>query len=534
MSVPWNGAAWDEASAHAFGADWLLEELAPSGALGRAARERERAFRPGEEDRAREAIGGIGAAAASIDAAKLASVRAAIAAAPDPGFVLVQARTGGILGDVDLFDLARFLDALAELAPLAEFAAFAAHVPADASELRSMLEPGRGAARSFYIADTFDAELASRRQAAASYDAAYDLARSKLAERIARRLGVERVRDGEFVVMRDAVSGPLPPEVRVLRETPAYLLCEISLDEASLEALTAREAASAQVAEAEERVRARLSRRVAESARELEEAAAALGALDLFAARVAFAMRYRCVVPQIEPQAEIVFERGRYLPLAGALERLGRRYVPISLHLAGTGIVTGPNMGGKTAALRPVGFLAACVALGVPVPAESAAIPLFDEIAWLGIGAHASEDGLLSAFGSEVIAVRSFLDAGARRELVLIDEFARTTSPLEGRALLVALLETLRARGALALAATHLANVTPSGATHFAIGGLANLAPQPNGPLDLATALARIADAMDYRLHEVSQDALPASDAIALAEALGLEPALIARAKALF
>jgi hypothetical protein len=534
MSVAWSGAAWDETCAHAFGADWLLEELAPSGALGRAARERERTFRPGDEDAARAAIGLVGAAAAGIDAARLASVRAAIGTAPDPRAALAQARAGGILGDVDFFDLARFLDVLAELAPLAEMAAFAAHVPGDAAELRAVFGPGRGAERSFYIADAFDAELASRRAAAASYDAAYDLARSRLADRVARYAGVARVRDGEFVLMRDAMSGPLPPEIRVLRETPAYLLCEISLDEAALEALAARDAAFSQVAEAEERVRARLSQCVGERAAELDTAAAALGALDLFAARVAFAMRYGCVVPQIAARAGVTFESARYLPLAAALERSGRRYVPISLHLAGIGIVTGPNMGGKTAALRTVGFLAACVALGVPVPADAAEIALFDEIAWLGIGAQVAEDGLLSAFGSEVVAVRSFLDGGMRRELVLIDEFARTTSPLEGRALLVALLETLHARGALALAATHLANVTPGGATHFAIGGLAAIAPQSNGPLDLATALARIADAMDYRLHEVSQDTVPASDAIALAEALGLEPALIARAKALF
>jgi DNA mismatch repair protein MutS2 len=194
------------------------------------------------------------------------------------------------------------------------------------------------------------------------------------------------------------------------------------------------------------------------------------------------------------------------------------------------GVVTGPNMGGKTAALRTLGFLAACVALGVPVPAAEARLPLFDEIVWLGIGAAALEDGLLSSFGAEVVTLRSFLDRQAARPLVLVDEFARTTSPREGRALLVALLETLEQRGALGLAATHLAQVTAAG-SHFAIGGLRELPPRDGPPLELEAALRRIAQAMDYRLRRVSGDSGAPGDAIALADALGLDAELIARAK---
>jgi DNA mismatch repair protein MutS2 len=318
-----------------------------------------------------------------------------------------------------------------------------------------------------------------------------------------------------------------------LRETSTYFLCELLLDDAALAALAALDSANECVAEIEERVRATLSAAVAAHANALDRAAEMLGALDLLLARVSFAQRYACVVPEIESDAGVAFTDARYLPLASTLERYGRRYAPISLELAGIGVVTGPNMGGKSASLRTVGFLAACVALGVPVPAREARIALFDAIAWLGIGSAQSDEGLLSAFGSEVVAVRAFLNGSARRSLVLIDEFARTTSPLEGRALLVALLETLHERGSIALAATHLANVVPSaGAAHFSIGGLADLAARGPAPLDLETALARIASAMDYRLRRVSEDAIPVSDAIALAEALGLEPEFIVRAKA--
>jgi len=528
MRVP-----WDERCGEAIGAAWLDDALAPSGALGRAARALEAPFGPGDEGAARTAIERVARAAASVDAGVLAALRATVAGSPDPSPSLLRARSGGVLGDVEFFELSRFLGALAEVSAGGAERAFGDLLPCDETGLRAALAPGRTAAGSFYLADSFDADLAHARDEAAARQTDYDLARSRLGERVARYAGVERVRDGEFVLMRDAIALPVPPEIRVLREASTYLLCELSLDAAALEALAALAAANERVAETEERLRAKLSARVAEHATALERAAEMLGALDLFLARTAFAQRYDCAVPELAACAGIGFTGARYLPLAASLERHARRYVPISMELSGIGIVTGPNMGGKTAALRTLGFLAACVVRGVPVPASRARIPLFGDIAWLGIGAEPGDDGLLSAFGSEVVAVRAFLEREPRRSLVLIDEFARTTSPLEGRALLVALLETLRARGALALAATHLANVVPSGgAMHFSIGGFANVPARNGRPLDLETALARIADAMDYRLRRVSEDAVPASDAIALADALGLEPDLIARAKA--
>ena len=514
MNAPWNAYC-----AEAIGVPWLLDAIAPSGALGRRARQRERTFRPGDEAVARAALERVDRLAREHDAASLATLRATIGAAPDPGAALVRARAGGVLGDVDFFELQRFAGALAA----------AGLLPAQ-SVLRERLAPGGTNDRTFYLADAFDAGLAAARAEAAARQAAYDTARSGLAARVARYAGVENVRDGEFVLMRDRLRGPLPAEIRVLREFPTYLLCEISLDDDALAALTARDAATARVAQAEEDVRARLSAFVAAEAEGLERASDALGDLDVLVARAQFVQTYACVVPEVVDTPSLGFVDARHLPLALALEQHGRRYAPISLDLEGMGVVTGPNMGGKTAALRTLGFLAACVALGVPVPAAEARLPLFDEIVWLGIGAAALEDGLLSSFGAEVVTLRSFLGRQAARPLVLVDEFARTTSPREGRALLVALLETLEQRGALGLAATHLAQVTAAG-SHFAIGGLRELPPRDGPPLELEAALRRIAQAMDYRLRRVSGDSGAPGDAIALADALGLDAELIARAK---
>jgi DNA mismatch repair protein MutS2 len=523
---------WTEACGEAIGANWLRAALAPSGALGRRARERERAFARGDEAAARARIAQVDRIGRSVEGARLARLRATLAAAPDVGAALVRARAGGVLGDVEFFELVCFLDALEAVAASADAEAFGDALPRADAPLSAKFAAGRTRSGSFYLDDAFDPELGVARAEAMARQAAYDAARSRLTERIARFAGVEAIRDGEFVLMRERATGPLPAEIHVLRETQTYLLCELSLDEPALAAQAARDAATARVAEIEEGVRARLSAEVGSSAPALERARDSLGEVELLVSRAQFAQQYACAVPEIVEAPEAAFADARYLPLALALERHGRRYAPISLELEGIGVVTGPNMGGKTAALRTLGFLAACVALGVPVPASSARLPLVDEIAWLGIGAAPEDDSLLSSFGAEVVALRSFLGRELALPLVLIDEFARTTSPREGRALLVALLETLRERGALALAATHLAHVTPNGrVAHFAIGGLDELPPRDGAPLDLEAALRRIAESMDYRLRRVAEDAQPPSDAIALADALGLDASLIARAK---
>ena len=105
--------------------------------------------------------------------------------------------------------------------------------------------------------------------------------------------------------------------------------------------------------------------------------------------------------------------------------------------------------------------------------------------------------------------------------LVLLDEFARTTTPREGRALLVAVIERLREMHACALAATHLSGVTKAtGARHYAVRGLRGI-PRAPATDDLAQALETLAASMDYTLEEVRGERQQGADAIALASLLG-------------
>ncbi|MDQ2907956.1 MAG: hypothetical protein M3R44_01230, partial [Candidatus Eremiobacteraeota bacterium] len=146
-------------------------------------------------------------------------------------------------------------------------------------------------------------------------------------------------------------------------------------------------------------------------------------------------------------------------------------------------------------------------------------------------GAAAAHDGLLSAFAGEIVAARALFERGTIRPLVLVDEFARTTSPREGRALLVALLDELGRRGALVLASTHFDRVADAArAAHYGTGMLHAFRPNETAA-SLDQALEWIAQAMDYRIRRLDADTPPTTEALSLAAALGLDPALIARAR---
>jgi hypothetical protein len=525
-------ALWSQATGAAIGIDWLLAATAPASALGRRARAQERAYRRGDEDAARAALERVAAVARACMPGDLAAIGHAIARAPEISAILERARAGDTLGDSDFFELGRFLDALADVAARAQTPAFAEFgALAGGGALRAALAPGRAQTGTFYLADAFDAALASERARTIAAQAALDLERSRARGEAAQLLRVDDLRDGEFTIARDAAAN-LPPSVRVLREGATYLLCRLEPGDDELFARDERDRLAAAVAQLEEGVRARLSALVADVARELDAARTALGILDLLVARATFAQTYACVVPEIVDDASSSLRDARYLPLAEELLRVGRPYAPISFDLAGIAVVTGPNMGGKTAALRALGFAIACVALGVPVPARAARVPLVDEIVWLGIDAGQPGDALLSSFGREVVALRAALAPQPARALVLVDEFARTTSPREGRALTIALVRAFAARRALGLVATHFGGVARAAdVAHFTSGRLGLLAPEAvDGSLD--AALARIAQAMEYALVPVIDGEPQSSDALALAEALGLDASLVADARA--
>jgi len=517
----------DEVSARALDAVWLREAIAPVSPYGERAFADSIPFRPGQEALAQARARRVATIAQKLTPEALDTAREIVRAVPDASTAVARASMGDALSDANLLELQRYFDACERLDSLAaavpeleRVATEAVHVAARA------LERGRAGSFGFYLADAFDTNLAAARAKLSQAQAEYDAVLGRSIEAVARALGRE-ISGTEFIVMRADHSGTLPAGVRVLREAPTYFLCELDADETTLAALGRREDAAAAVATAEERVRAALSEIVRTHASALDASAARFGEIDVLVAAARFTQQHGCEVAQIVPLPVVAFEDAVYAPLALELEREGRAFTPITLSLDDSAVLTGPNMGGKSVALRTCGFVALCAAMGLPVPAKRARVGLFGEIAWLGAGTESEGGGLLSSFAREVVRLRDVIERDARPALALLDEFARTTTPREGRAIVVAVIASLRKRNAIALAATHLSGIAEgAGVRHFAVRGLRGV-PERAAGRNLQEALASLAQSMDYRIEEVREGEERRSDAIALAALLGLDEGVV-------
>jgi len=205
------------------------------------------------------------------------------------------------------------------------------------------------------------------------------------------------------------------------------------------------------------RILEELTERVRADRGPLEATATSIAHLDSVFARARFAREYDCTAPQFKAGDSLRLEAARNPVLEATLRPQGRKAVPLSLALGGEEtvmVVSGPNTGGKTVSLKTVGLAALSAQSGIPVAAERAEMPVFDQVL-ADIGDEQSIAADLSTFSAHVLNLKSMLEVATPRSLILVDEMGTGTAPEEGAALAVALLEEFRARRALTLATTH-------------------------------------------------------------------------------
>ena len=194
----------------------------------------------------------------------------------------------------------------------------------------------------------------------------------------------------------------------------------------------------------------------------LRFAAETIAELDSAFARARFAREFDCTLPQFTNDASIELKAVRHPVLADTLRAHGRDIVPMTLALGGPSgvnaetvlVISGPNTGGKTVALKTVGLAALSAQSAIPVAAEMARLPLVDRVL-VDIGDEQSIAADLSTFSAHMLNIRAMLEAATPQSLVLVDELGTGTAPEEGAALAVALLDEFRERGCLTLATTH-------------------------------------------------------------------------------
>lgn len=176
--------------------------------------------------------------------------------------------------------------------------------------------------------------------------------------------------------------------------------------------------------------------------------------IDSIKARVNYAERYKCVVPEFTENPTLKLKKCRH-----PLLMREREVVPLDLSLGGdrrTLLVSGPNAGGKTVLLKTVGLNVLSSYAGLPIPArEGTEIGSFNDVFAI-IEDEQSLQENLSTFSSFVIRMKEILQEAGSDSLILCDELGGNTDPEEGAALSISILEELTQRGSLIVATTHL------------------------------------------------------------------------------
>jgi len=203
-----------------------------------------------------------------------------------------------------------------------------------------------------------------------------------------------------------------------------------------------------------------MTARIGEQASELESAVAVLSELELQFAKARFAQDYECVSVTLlseGPSAGLVLRKSRHPLLERTLRPRGATVVPITVELEGNQrqlVISGPNTGGKTVALKTIGLLVLMAQSGIPVPAERAELPVFDGV-FADIGDYQSIEQNLSTFSAHVANIDFISHQATAASLVLLDELGSATDPEEGAALAVSIAEFFLQTRCLSIISTH-------------------------------------------------------------------------------
>ncbi|MFA6708439.1 MAG: endonuclease MutS2 [Fusobacterium sp.] len=182
--------------------------------------------------------------------------------------------------------------------------------------------------------------------------------------------------------------------------------------------------------------------------------------LDFFNGKSRFSIDLKCNIPEINTREQLSIVDGRH-PFIGK-----DQVVPLTFEIGkkyNTLLITGPNTGGKTVALKVAGLLTLMALVGIPIPAsEHSSIGFFSAV-YADIGDEQSIEQSLSSFSAHLTNIQKILSDVSKNSLVLLDELGSGTDPVEGSAFAMAVIDYLKDRKAKSIITTHYSEVKAYG-----------------------------------------------------------------------
>ena len=413
-------------------------------------------------------------------------------------------------------------------------------IPDDITGLLDTLDPGGDRLNTFYIYDSFSEKLAELRSEKKNLEREVRREQKRKRDDIREKYGITLTPKFDITVSKsDSQSIKMIDEISDLsRSEEDYMSVTFTLTptEAAAGLVRRMDELTADIEEEELKVRETLSEEIHSWAEVLNENCRRIGRLDSVLAQALFAGRHNCVMPEIVTEHVVEFTDGRHLQVEEIISSKGGRYCPVSISLKdGVTCITGANMGGKTVSLKLTGMIAILAQYGYFVPARSAKVGLSNFMQIL-IGDSQSIERGLSSFGSEMEELKEIMDNSKERSLLLIDEIASGTNPVEGLALTRSIVDYLKKQPYISLITTHFEAVTgDEEVVNMQVTGLANADfDRLNREIRYANRRERIeiiGRYMDYRLTHVDSGREIPKDALNIAKMLGISKDIIEKAK---
>ncbi len=272
-----------------------------------------------------------------------------------------------------------------------------------------------------------------------------------------------------------------------------------------------------------------IKRRIAKDADKIKTAYMAVTHIDWDLCRAIFGVENNCTIPKVNDIGRINLKGAVNLPLYRYLSDSKRHLQPLDIAIeAKVSVLTGPNMGGKTTALRTIGQFCLMLKHAIPIPCQKADLPIFDFI-WYNHDNQLDSENL-SSFGRETVSFMKMLKQPGKG-LILLDEFAKGTNPTEGEALICATIRYLQKKEHTTISATHFSSPARiPNVEQFAIKGFSDdiirrLGSQNNS--DLGHRLKLLNEAMDYRIIRLKTNQDPPLCAMKIAEILGMDEEIL-------
>lgn len=526
---------------HETGLDYVIQNMDLNTPFARRILKETKPFYPGEEDLLRKELNKIEKVIEfTISYPRIVDQIQEIFMEVKEASTTIERSANSTLSEIEIYEVKSLLLQMMQLKKLTDNKEILeSYFLEDTVELLDHLDPRKDRINTFYIYDQFSEKLTELRKKKRELELGIRKEQKAKREEIRKDFGVNLTPKFDIVVSKnnpDFKKIEAIEALEIVDQDYMSVTFQLKATDVVFGYIKEMEELNVEIDQEEEIIRKDLSLKISEHGDKVLRNCQKMGELDIALAKAIYAKKHKCTKPEIVDEYIIDIEEGRNLQVEDILHSKKKEYCPVSIRLEeGVTCITGANMGGKTISLKLSGQIPILAQYGFFVPAKSAVLGLSNYIQIL-IGDSQSVERGLSSFGSEMEELKEILDNSVDRTLILIDEIASGTNPVEGLALTRSLVDYLINKPYISLITTHFETVTEKeGVVNMQVKGLADadftLLDREIRYANRRDRINIISKYMDYRLCRVEKQGEVPKDALNIAKMLGISSEIIEGAK---